>query len=218
MSRTVGQKSHAFPNAYVDVDEPPNRTSREKFLALVGMFGAAYFGLTILVLHFEPTGYDPLRQAVSDYGVGRFAVEMQLGFFAGGISLVSLALAFALADEGRVLKLGSLLLLIGGVALFIAGGFPTDIAGAAATLHGTIHSSLSLVVFTSAPIGMLLVSYGNGRRWFWTTMSALAAAGGFFAATLILSLDAGGVAERLFILVLLLWWFAASWRQFRTSG
>jgi hypothetical protein len=56
----------AFPNAYVDVDEPPNNSVLVKALALVGMIGIAYIGLTTLILDFAPTGYDPVRQVVSD--------------------------------------------------------------------------------------------------------------------------------------------------------
>ncbi len=211
-----GIKSRAFPNAYVDVDEPPNRVPREKALAVVGMVGIACFGLTVLALHFAPTGYDPIRQVVSDYAVGRFAVEMELGFFAGGVGLVALAVAIALANQGRTSKSGASLLVVAGAALFIVGAFPTDIEGAAVTLHGTVHGILSLVVFTLSPVGMLLVSYAEGRRLFWTTASALLAAGSFVTAQITFSLDVAGLAERLFILVLVLWSFTASLRLLKT--
>ena len=55
----------AFPNAYVDVVEPLNNSVLVKALALVGMIGIAYIGLTTLILDFAPTGYDPVRQVIS---------------------------------------------------------------------------------------------------------------------------------------------------------
>ncbi|MDA4117781.1 MAG: DUF998 domain-containing protein [Thaumarchaeota archaeon] len=207
----------AFPNAYVDVDEPPNNAPRVRILALVGMISAAFLGSTTLVLNFLPTGYDPVRQMVSDYAVGAFAFEMQLAFFAGGLGVVALASAVAISDDRRVVKAGSALLFIAGVCLFAVGAFQTDVEGAAATLHGTVHDILSQFVFVFGPIGMLLVSHANGSRWLWPTLASLAAAGAFFAADAAFSLNAAGLAERIFILVLLVWWFTASYRLFRTA-
>jgi hypothetical membrane protein len=213
----TAQATSAFPNAYLEVDEPPKRIAREKILALIALVGIAYLGLTTLVLHFEPTGYDPLRQVVSDYAVGSFALEMELGFFAGGVGLVALGRAISLANPGRIFKVGSSLLFIAGLCLLAVGAFPTDVEGAAITLHGTIHSILSQFVFIFGPIGMLLISYGYDRRSFWPTLLAFIAAGGFFAADMVLSLDVTGLAERVFLLVLLSWEFTIALRLLRSS-
>ena len=214
----TAQATFAFPNAYLEVDEPPKRIPREKILAAIALVGISYLGFTTLVLHFEPTRYDPIWQVVSDYAVGCFAFEMELGFFAGGVGLVALALAISVANPGRrVFKVGSSLLFIAGLCLFVVGAFPTDIEGAAITLHGTIHGILSQFVFILGPIGILLISYGYGRRSFWPILITFIAAGIFFAADMALSLNATGLAERIFILVLLSWEFVISLRLLRNS-
>jgi hypothetical membrane protein len=207
----------AFPNAYLEVDEPPSQAFRDKIVSLLAIVGIAYFGLTILVLHFEPTGYDPVRQVVSDYAVGPFAFEMELGFFAGGIGLVALAIAIAITDAPRTFKFGVSALFIAGVSLVLVGVFPTDIEEAGTTLHGEIHLILALVVFGLTSIGILLVSYGRGRRWFLTTLSFLVISGVFVAVDAGLALNASGLAERFFILVLLAWQLRVSFDLFRNS-
>ena len=60
-------------------------------LARVGALGVSYFGLTILLLSIVDTDYNPISQVASDYGVGRFAIEMNVGFLVGGIGLIALA-------------------------------------------------------------------------------------------------------------------------------
>lgn len=149
-----------------------------KISALVGLLGVSYLGATTLILHFQ-TAYDPLRNAVSDYAIGQYATEMTLGFFVGGTGVVALALAILFSQNGRTLKIGSSLLLAAGFTLFTLGAFPTDLQGAAATVHGTVHASLSAVVFTSGPVGMLLVSQGYGRKWLLPTIFAFVASSAF---------------------------------------
>ena len=184
-------------------------------LALTGLAGTVYLGLTILILHFEPTGYSPVSQLVSDYAVGAFATEMSVGFFAGGFGVAALALAIALGEDGgRMVKVGALLLMVGGLALFSVGAFPTDVEGAVSTLHGGIHDLLSQVAFSLGPLGMVLVSYEYGLKLFRTTALSLIITWAFFAADGILALNASGLAERFFILVLLGWWGLVSYRIF----
>jgi hypothetical protein len=55
-------------------------------------------GLTTLILHLQPTGYDPVRQVLSDYAVGAFGTEMALGFFVGGVGVAALAIGILLGS------------------------------------------------------------------------------------------------------------------------
>jgi len=189
-----------------------------KMLAAIGLFGTCYLGLTTIVLHLLPTGYDPIRQVVSDYAVGKYGLWMDLGFFAGGIGVMALASTLYLRkDTERPPKMGATLLFIAGISLFVVGIFPTDVEGAPATMHGTIHNIVSQVIFILAPIGMLLISRRADKTWLEATLSAFILAGSFFAANSILVLDATGLAERLFIAVLLGWWILASYHELNPS-
>src|SRR5579872_3300789 len=62
-------------------------------LAFFTIFSVAYFGLVILVLSLFDADYNPITLPASDYGVGRFAPEMNFGFFIAGIGFISFAVA-----------------------------------------------------------------------------------------------------------------------------
>jgi hypothetical protein len=180
------------------------------------MLGVAYFSITIVLLHFEPTGYDPVSQFVSDYAVGAFALEMSLGFFVGGIGVTGLGLALVMVQtDRRAFRAGAFMTVIVGLVMFLIAGFPTDIEGAASTIHGMVHSRLSAVVFTLGPASMVLISYAQGRRWFGVALSVLAASFVFSALTGVFVLGANGLAERFFIAVLFGWWMVAAYRALR---
>lgn len=212
----MGRFSRAFPNAYVDVEEPPNKSFRNKAIGLAALVGTAYFILVVLVLHLEPTGYDPLTNAVSDYAVGPFALQMQSAFFAGGVGLSCLGVASYLVRGSRREAYGSALILIAGLSLFLVGAFPTDIEGTPTTFHGSMHVALSAVVFIASPAGMLLDSSGMGRKWLWATSAAMALAFLSAFAVSALALNASGLSERLYIGVLVGWWLLASVRILRS--
>ena len=55
-----------------------------RLLAVVSLLGSVYFGLSVIALHFLPTGYNPVSQEVSDYAVGPFGAWMDLLGFRGG--------------------------------------------------------------------------------------------------------------------------------------
>ena len=189
-----------------------------RILALVGMLGIAYLGSTILVLSFLPTGYSPISQVASDYGVGRFAFEMNLAFLFAGIGFISLALAVGMAKTARAFRVGSSFLFIAGSTLVINAFFATDIERSPVTLHGTIHGLAGVVFFITAPIGILLISYGFGRGRFLITLLSTLIAVIFLAANTALSLDANGLAERIAILVIFSSSILVSYRIARLSS
>src|SRR5260370_39085028 len=133
-------------------------TGRSRVLAVISILGISYFGLTILLLSLFTTDYNPVSQAASDYGVGRFAIEMNLGFLVGGIGMIAFASAIGLSRSVRRSRAGSALLLIAGLVLIMDSYFTTNIEGGPSTLHGMIHGLGGLIFFISTPIGILLIS------------------------------------------------------------
>jgi len=169
-----------------------------RVLSLVAVIGVSYFGLTILLLSLLTTDYSPISQAASDYGVGRFAIEMNLGFLIGGVGVIGFASSLALQGKGQRSGAGSALFFIAGLVLIMDSYFTTNVEGGPSTLHGTIHGFGGLVFFVAAPIGVLLASRRYGRRRFLITLAALAI--GF--TILLANLNAGGLAERVILLVI----------------
>lgn len=187
---------HAFPNAYLETDEPPNSIPWDRIIAIVGTLGTTYFGLTILALSLFDSDYNPISQAASDYGVGRFAVEMNLGFFIGGIGLIAFALTIGRQEANIRSRSGSALFFIAGLVLFVNSYFTTNIEGGSASFHGTIHGLGGLVFFIAAPIGVILVSRRFGRG------KLLAAVLGLGIGFVLLAIGGlSGLAERVILLV-----------------
>jgi hypothetical membrane protein len=174
------------------------RFDRTKVLPLVAILGTAYFGLVILLLSLLDTDYNPITQVASDYGVGRFAIVMNLGFLIGGIGMCAFALAYATQKAQGKSRAASAFLFVAGLILIMDSYFTTNLEGAPATLHGTIHGFGGLFFFITAPVGILLVSRKISRNRFLETLVALIV--GF----VILGApdNASGLAERIILLVI----------------
>jgi hypothetical membrane protein len=176
----------------------PSIPDSTRTLARVAILGVSYFGLTILLLSLLDPDYNPISQAASDYGVGRFAIEMNLGFLVGGIGLIAFAWAVGRKGTPRRSMAGSVLFLIAGLVLIMDSYFTTNIEGGPVTLHGTIHGLGGLIFFITAPIGVLIVSRKFGRE------RVLMATAGLIVGFALLAVNAGlsGLAERIILLVI----------------
>ena len=64
-------------------------------LSVIAALFAAVQTAALIVLHVLPTGYNPIRDAVSDYGVGRYRAWFWLHAVAGGLSCLALGIALA---------------------------------------------------------------------------------------------------------------------------
>ncbi|HEV2137836.1 MAG TPA: DUF998 domain-containing protein [Nitrososphaerales archaeon] len=196
LSEQANHPFQAFPNAYLETDEPPHRIHWERILAIVGMLGTTYFGLTMLALTLFDGDYSPISQAASDYGVGRFAVEMNLGFFIGGIGLIAFAWAYGRKDAIVRSRGGAALFFVAGLVLIMNSYFMTNIEGGPATIHGTIHGLGGFVFFVTAPIGVILVCRKFSRGSLLTAALSLVVGFGL--------LEVGGLsglAERVILLI-----------------
>lgn len=106
----------------------------------------AYFVLQV-TMHRAPTGYSPVRNAVSDFGVGRTRGMFRLSAVAGIVAVT--ALAVALVATGTFTWRSSLVVLLVVVAVSRIGVavFPTDVAGAPRTATGRTHLAFAIVQF-----------------------------------------------------------------------
>ena len=170
-------------------------------MCLAGVVGVAYLGLVILFLSLFTSEYSPITQVASDYGVGTYGPEMNSGFFLAGVGVLCMALVVVPSGR-RDERVGGVLLALAGLALVTNAFFQTDLEGAAATLHGTVHALAGVVFFIMAPVGLLLVNHGLGRRRFFFTLGAFAAVVAALALDGILGLNASGLAERVAILAI----------------
>jgi hypothetical protein len=62
---------------------------------ILAALATAVQALALITLHILPTGYNPVRDAVSDYGVGPYRGWFWLQTVAGGLGCLALGIALA---------------------------------------------------------------------------------------------------------------------------
>jgi hypothetical membrane protein len=103
---------------------------------------------SILLLHALPTGYNPIRNAVSDYGVGKYRVWHRVAV----LSLAVCGFALAIASTGTIKPESDIVigfLVVFAIARVIIPFFPTDLEGQTFTTRGRIHWALAIIAFAS---------------------------------------------------------------------
>jgi hypothetical membrane protein len=124
----------------------------------------------LVYLHLAPTWYSPVRNAVSEYGVGRYAP-----FYAAQAALMGAAalwLAVALKQPHRVV----VLLILFAIARISIGWFPTDAIGSRQrTTRGGVHVVLAAVAFVTLPwAAVALTRSEGGEPWLGRILVVLA--------------------------------------------
>lgn len=114
-------------------------------LALVATL--ACMGALVWV-HLLPTGYRPMRNAVSDYGVGRYRAFYRVQTMANAVAAICLAGALGSGVDPAPRRVIVLLLVFAAARLVIP-SFPTDLDRGTPTRTGRIHVVLAGVAFAS---------------------------------------------------------------------
>jgi hypothetical protein len=128
---------------------------------------------TLVVLHVVPTGYNPIRDAVSDYAIGRYRALFWLFVVAGAGSGVALAVALARSDPSKP-KLTIAMLLLSGAARLLIPLFPTDQGGSRfQTVKGTIHMLLAIAIFASIAVAASNLGGTLGHEHAWHKVKTL---------------------------------------------
>jgi hypothetical protein len=114
---------------------------------ILAALATAVQAVALIVLHVLPTGYDPVRDAVSDYGVGPYRRWFWLQAVAGGVGC--LALGIALAQLHPITPVQAVVaLIVTAVARFLIPFFATDQHGSRfQTAHGIVHMILAVIAF-----------------------------------------------------------------------
>lgn len=116
-------------------------------LSIVAAILAAVQAGALIVLHALPTGYNPIRDAVSDYGVGPYRGWFWLQAVAGGLACLFLAIALAQLHPFTPTQV-VVALIVTAVARLLVPFFATDQGGSRfQTAHGIIHMILAVIAF-----------------------------------------------------------------------
>jgi Protein of unknown function (DUF998) len=128
-------------------------TSTLALLSLILVLAAA---LVLIRLHTLPTGLDPRRDAVSDYGATSFHIYYRAMVVLLGAGAACLALA--LHHSGDVRTRGLIWLWIFAISRILIAGFMTVHPGRRITVEAQIHWVLAAVAFTSIAFAAPIIS------------------------------------------------------------
>ncbi|MGO8861681.1 MAG: DUF998 domain-containing protein [Acidimicrobiales bacterium] len=116
-------------------------------LGIVAAVFVAVQAAALIILHFLPTGYDPVRDAVSDYGVGPFRAWFWLQVLSGGVACLLLGIALGRLHPFTPTTAVAALI-VTAAARFLIPFFATDQGNSRfQTLHGTVHMVLAVLSF-----------------------------------------------------------------------
>jgi len=136
-----------------------------QFFAIIGSVGLLCCVVSLLTLHFLPTGYDPIRDPVSNYAVGRYGSLYRLQAFSSGICGACLMIWF-LGSDLSLPFIGMVALALYSLSRLLIIFFPTDIKPPR-TRQGTIHVILAACTFTGIAVatGLLTPQLTNLPPW-----------------------------------------------------
>jgi hypothetical membrane protein len=103
---------------------------------------------SVVLLHFLPTDYDPIRNAVSDYGVGQYRIWHRIAV----LSLGAAGFATAISSAGMTRpEPASIIVFLSvfAIARILIPLFPTDIEGQPQTRTGRVQWVLAITAFAS---------------------------------------------------------------------
>jgi len=115
--------------------------------SIVAALATVVQACALIALHLLPTGYDPVRDAVSDYGVGQYRGWFWLQAVAGGLGCLALAIALAQLHPFTPAQI-VVALIVTAIARFLIPFFATDQHGSRfQTPHGIVHMILAVIAF-----------------------------------------------------------------------
>jgi hypothetical membrane protein len=190
-------------------------------LALISVLGSLVYIGVVVALHFLPTGYDLVHNAVSDYGVGQYAPLFRVSLWAGSIAVLALAIGLAIEPGAPPLLVRGLVFL-GLVSACRVGEslFPTTVEGEKLTRTGAMHYVFAILTFGFTYAGISDLTPDLVKLYPWHAhRGALDWLSGAILVGLILVLAAllprlrhlFGLPERFFLAVTYIWLVIVAW-------
>lgn len=124
-------------------------------IAVIALLGVAACLGCLVYLHVAPTGLNPVRDPVSQYGITDYFTFYRAAALSLGVAALMLAVALieALTEANAA---GIVFLVILGFARLTIGWVPMDAPGAPRTSTGLRHNLLATAFFASATVAAFL--------------------------------------------------------------
>jgi hypothetical membrane protein len=199
-------------------------TSRSVWLGRLAIAGPIAFTLAWLVGGLVQDEYSVRQEDISALAAldARYAWIMIAGFLLLGVGTVALAAGLASTLKYRSARVGSVLLMIAGVGIAVAGLARNDcssellacavrVDAGEVSWHHKLHDTVSLVVFLALIAAPLVVARAFGRDISWRPLRTYSIVTGLFGFVLLVLyvVEAGGpsngIMQRVFVSVLFVW-------------
>ena len=180
------------------------------FATLIGLIAySAQLGI-LVYLHFI-SSYDPVSQAISDYGVGPTKKIFSLYLWLNNIGTIGLGVGLATLSYIPVW-----IVICFGIVLISRTGiiyFPTDLEGARRTSTGKLHYMFALILFVLSAVVICKITALVQSRIEWNSIDTTLIVLAFFSivsllATVVTSTvykKVFGLVERIFIVAISVW-------------
>jgi len=188
--------------------------------SVLGLVAVSAQLVLLVALHVLPTKYDPVHDAISDYGVGDYHRYFWAQLVAGALACTSVAVAL-IGLHPYVPTLVVVLLFANAAARLLMPAFPTDQSGNRfETVRGTIHMVLAIVAFAAVAaaatgLGGLFSHYSawHSAKGLFVTLGWVVLAGAVACALGLVGprlKPVFGLIERFFTLSVIIWIYIIS--------
>ncbi len=140
-----------------------------KFLIIPGIISPIFFFTLLTILGLMWTGYNPISTGMSEIGAvdSPFKDIMNyMGFSLLGLFIIVFSIGFKVYfKKNLTLTIVFILLLFGGIFMFLVGFLPCDSQCIDITLTGELHSLTSLISAILIPVAIMLSAYPISKKW-----------------------------------------------------
>lgn len=128
-----------------------------QILAVIALVGVAAAVVSLVILHIVPTGFGPVRDAVSAYGISRYRLFYRAQTIATAVAAAALAIALPSRIETHAVRAVIFLVILAVVRAGI-GWFPMDDPAGGRSSTGRVHNLLAFAAFAAASVGGFMVA------------------------------------------------------------
>jgi hypothetical membrane protein len=188
-----------------------------KYLSLSGIAGSILFTSVSLLCGFFKTEYDPIHNFISELGATNSSTENlmnSLGFIPSGLLFCLFGFSiFVVVTNNLTSKIGSILIMVFGLGMTLAGFFSCDVGCPPnGTMESIIHDRVSAVTFISAIVGIILLGFNLRKMRSFRSTSLYVTMTGFVSLILLVmmvnsfeSRHLTGLWQRLLLLSIFTW-------------
>ena len=200
-------RAEGAPHMTTTVGSRSPEARRLDVLAILGIVGPGLFTAAVVLQEIFRSDRSPFDNYISEYAVGRYGSVQVAAFFALAVGSLSLAAGLRMATRDlRGSRLGSSLLALMSIGVFLAGVFTADLRnqGRPPTAEGTMHLAVSIPTFILAIVVIFVFARTFRRDERWASLGPASLALGAVCLVALVASDVV-IVQRVFVGALVSW-------------